>query len=89
MENSKFKNNMARYYKLNQALSEHGLELSCGAVIDTTLQPYMNQFVCTIEYKHIDLNSEINLAEFKDVREYIHGGREKRIANFKKEQGHE
>ncbi len=85
--NQKFKNNIARFNKLQAALAEHGLEMSCGAVIDSNLPTPMPKVVCPNPvYKNIDLDTDIDLKDFAEIHAYINGGREKRIATYEKEQ---
>ncbi|ENK2262709.1 hypothetical protein ACXHQ0_15615 [Vibrio antiquarius] len=84
--NQAFKNNIARFNKLQAALSEHGLSISGGVVVDDTLPVAMHKVVCSVEYRNIDLDSEINLEDFEEIHAYINGGRAKRIEKHENEQ---
>ncbi len=84
--NSVFKLNVLRHQKMQSALNKHGLTLTNGVVVDSTLPYTMHQIVCPFDYKTIDLNKDVDLSQFPQIFDYIKGGRSEKIAKHIREQ---
>ncbi|HHP5493861.1 TPA: hypothetical protein ACSCYS_004268 [Aeromonas veronii] len=81
-----FMQNVLRHRALNKALKPHGLKLSSGVVLDTTLPAYMHSIVCGLDHKHLALGKPFEPMAHSEIALYLSGGREAKIASFKQAQ---
>ncbi|MEE7516419.1 hypothetical protein G6355_11905 [Vibrio cholerae] len=72
--NSVFKLNVLRHQKMQSALNKHGLTLTNGVVVDSTLPYTMNQIVCPFDYIKGGRSEKIakHIREQAEARDFIH-----------------
>lgn len=83
---SAFIQNVRLHREVNKALKPHGLKLSSGVVIDTTLPAYMHSIVCSLDHKQVEQGKPFEPMTHSEIALYLNGGREGKIASFKQAQ---
>ena len=78
---SAFIQNVRLHSEVNKALKPHGLKLSSGVVIDTTLPAYMHSIVCSLDHKQVEQGKPFEPMTHSEIALYLNGGREGKIAS--------